>query len=137
MAIKTVGLVSTGDMGSSMGIVLRQGGLDVATRLEGRSDLTKKLASEAGIRDTASMDELISQVDIMVSVLVPSHARNLADRVAASMRRTGKTPVYVDCNAISPQTVRGIQAVIEAAGAKMIDCGILGSPPHTDKSALF
>ena len=137
MAIKTAGLISTGDMGSGIGIVLLRGGFDVATCLEGRSELTRRLASEAGIRDTASMDELVGQVDMMISVLVPAQARNLADRVAESMRRTGKTPIYVDCNAVSPQTVRGIQSVIEAAGAQFIDCGIMGSPPSRDNNSLF
>jgi 3-hydroxyisobutyrate dehydrogenase-like beta-hydroxyacid dehydrogenase len=137
MTIKTVGLISTGDMGSGIGIVLKRGGLDVATCTEGRSELTKRLAREAGLRDTASLDELIAQANIMVSVLVPSQARNLADRVAESMRRTGKTPVYVDCNAVSPRTVRGIRDVIEAAGARFVDCGIMGGPPQNDPGATF
>src|SRR5262249_19110393 len=38
-------------------------------------------------------------------------------------------PVFVDCNAVNPATVRHIQAVIAATGTEFVDGGIIGFPP--------
>jgi 3-hydroxyisobutyrate dehydrogenase-like beta-hydroxyacid dehydrogenase len=63
-------------------------------------------------------------------VLVPAEALPLAERVADAMRRTGAHPVYADLNAIAPQTVTRIDALITGAGGRFIDGGIIGGPPR-------
>jgi 3-hydroxyisobutyrate dehydrogenase-like beta-hydroxyacid dehydrogenase len=125
-----VGILSPGDMGAGIGGVLRQTGLDVMTSLEGRSALTRTRAHEAGIRDAGSIDDLVRQSDMVLSVLVPSEASSVAAQVAAAMGRTGARPVFVECNAIAPQTVLAIEQVIRDAGAGFIDAGIIGGPPR-------
>jgi 3-hydroxyisobutyrate dehydrogenase-like beta-hydroxyacid dehydrogenase len=128
--LRTVGLLSPGEMGAAIGGVLVQGGLNVITCLDGRGALTRLRASEAGIDDVADYDLLVERADLVLSVLVPSEARALAERVAGSMTRTSARPPYVDCNAISPQTVRELGATIQSAGADFIDAGIIGGPPR-------
>jgi 3-hydroxyisobutyrate dehydrogenase-like beta-hydroxyacid dehydrogenase len=128
--VRTVGILSPGDMGAAIGSVLRQSGLDVVTCLRDRSQLTRMRAAEAGIRDVADVDEVARSADVVLSVLVPAEARSIAEAVAASLQRTGTGPVFVECNAIAPQTVRGIEAVIMRAGATFIDAGIIGNPPR-------
>lgn len=128
--VRRVGVLSPGDMGAGIGMVLRQTGLDVLTCLEGRSQLTRRRAEEAGIRAVADYDELVRNVDVLLSVLVPAEARNVAEQVAPSLRRTGARPVYVDCNAIAPQTVSAIADVIWRVGSGFIDAGIIGGPPR-------
>ena len=130
MEARTVGILSPGEMGAAIGAVLRQSGLDVVTCLDGRSNLTRLRAEEAGIRAARDYDELVGSVDILLSVLVPAEARSIAERVASSMSRTAARPVFVECNAIAPQTVRGIESVIRQAGGTFIDAGIIGSPPR-------
>src|SRR5438309_5696312 len=124
-----IGILSPGDMGAGIGAVLHQSGLDVVTCLEGRSQLTRLRAEEAGIRDVANVDDLLGGVDVLLSVLVPAEARSIAETVASSLRRIAARPVFVECNAIAPQTVRTIEGVITAAGCAFIDAGIIGSPP--------
>jgi 3-hydroxyisobutyrate dehydrogenase-like beta-hydroxyacid dehydrogenase len=80
------------------------------------------------------MDELVRTADLVLSVLVPSEAAGTGSLVAAAMRRTGATPVYVDLNAIAPQTVSAIEREIVAAGGTMIDGGIIGGPPKAPGS---
>jgi 3-hydroxyisobutyrate dehydrogenase-like beta-hydroxyacid dehydrogenase len=116
-------------MGAAIGAMLRAGGLDVLTCLEGRSDLTRLRAAEAGIRDVPSLDALVAEAQLVLSVLVPAEALPLAERVAAAMRRTGSVPVYADCNAIAPTTVEQIGRLVRSAGALFIDAGIIGPPP--------
>ena len=59
MGIGTVGLLSPGEMGHTIGGVLRGHGLRVLTHLGGRSDRSRALAAKAGIEDTGSLDELV------------------------------------------------------------------------------
>jgi 3-hydroxyisobutyrate dehydrogenase-like beta-hydroxyacid dehydrogenase len=124
-------------MGSGFGRVLHANGLDVLTCLEGRSDLTRLRAQEAGFRDLPSLDDLVRESDMILSVLVPDQATATAESVAASMRRTGATPVFVEGNAIAPQTVLAIEATIRSAGASFIDGGIIGGPPRPGYSPHF
>jgi 3-hydroxyisobutyrate dehydrogenase-like beta-hydroxyacid dehydrogenase len=131
-AIKKVGIMSPGDMGGGIGQVLHGNGIEVYTCLAGRSQLTRARAQEGGFLDVPDLDTLISEVDLFLSVLVPSEALPLAEAVAASMKRTGAHPAYAECNAIAPQTVRAIEALIGAEGATFIDAGIIGSPPRRD-----
>ncbi len=130
---KTVAVLSTGDMGGGIAHVLHESGLDVLTCLEGRSALTALRARESGAR-ALPLDDVVRQADLILSVLVPSESRSLAERVAESMRRTGAKPVFVECNAISPRTVREIETVIAGAGGTFIDAGIIGGPPRPGRS---
>lgn len=130
MTPRTVGILSPGDMGAAIGAMIRAGGLDVLTCLDGRGDLTRLRAREAGIRDVPDLDALVAQADLILSVLVPAEALPLAERVAAAMARTGAAPIYADCNAIAPQTVATINQLITGAGAHFIDAGIIGGPPR-------
>ncbi|MDP2730980.1 MAG: DUF1932 domain-containing protein [Dehalococcoidales bacterium] len=134
MEAKKVAIMSSGDMGSAIGKILSDSGLDVITCLEGRSELTRLRAQEAGMRNAASIDQMVKESDLILSVLVPSEALALAELIAGSIRRTGGHPAYVDLNAIAPQTVKEINTVITDAGATFIDAGIIGSPPKAGKS---
>jgi len=135
MQVRTIGILSAGDMGSAIGKILRDAGLDVVTCLEGRSELTRLRASEVGMRNMPSLDDLVRDSDLMLSVLVPSEAVSLAKSILESVRRTGACPVFADCNAIAPQTVISIERMISDAGITFIDAGIIGPPPRVDRYA--
>lgn len=134
MSTKRVGIMSPGDMGSAIGKVLSDSGLDVITCLEGRSHLTQLRAQEAGIRRVPSVDRLVIESDLILSVLVPSQALTLAELIAESVRHTGCHPAYADLNAIAPETVKRINTVMTNAGVTFIDGGIIGSPPQAGRS---
>ncbi len=132
MAISTVGIMAPGDMGHSVGAVLKAKGLRVVTCLAGRSERTRALAARAGIEDLAGDAALVREADALLSILVPAQAEALAQRIAAALRATGSDLLYVDCNAIAPATARRVGAVVEAAGARFVDAGIIGPPPKPD-----
>ena len=129
MAIKTVGLLSPGDMGHAVGAVLVQNGVRVITCLEGRSARTAGLAAEAGIENIPSYQALVKEAEIIISNLVPAEAKNAAMKIAQALEETGETIVYTDCNAIAPQTVREIGEILTGAGSDFVDGGIIGGPP--------
>jgi len=126
----TVGILSPGDMGSAIGSRLAANGARVLVALDDRSARTKALAGEAGLEDVRSVEELVVSATHVLSVLVPSEAIRAAERLARALRSTAATPLVADLNAISPGTARQVGAIVEAAGAHFVDCGIIGRPPR-------
>jgi 3-hydroxyisobutyrate dehydrogenase-like beta-hydroxyacid dehydrogenase len=74
--------------------------------------------------------DLIAGADFFLSILPPGEAVALARRLAPALSALDKKPVYVDCNAVSPQTAQEIAGIVEAAGADFVDGGIIGGPPR-------
>ena len=128
--IETVAVMSPGDMGHSVGEVLRTNGLRVIACLEGRSERTRRLAAEAGIEDVGTYEDLVREAEVLLSILVPAQATLAAQRVARAIAQTGADIVYADCNAIAPETVRGIGQIVVEAGGQFVDASIIGGPPR-------
>ena len=137
MAVGTIAILSPGSMGSAVGQVLRESGYDVVTNLDGRSERTRALAEEAGFRAVSGIDSIVEEADLVMSILVPSEAISVAREAAAAMKRTGASPAYADCNAVSPDTARELGKIIEAAGGRFIDAGIIGGPPGSGLPPRF
>jgi 3-hydroxyisobutyrate dehydrogenase-like beta-hydroxyacid dehydrogenase len=134
MAIKTIAIMSAGEMGAAVGRALHDAGFDVVTCLDGRGEFSRKRAEEGGFRLIDTIEAMLGEAELMLSILPPEFAPAQAERIAVAMKASGSTPPYVDCNAVSPDTSRAIGKVIEGAGAAYIDGGIVGSPPgKTDK----
>jgi L-threonate 2-dehydrogenase len=125
----TVGLLSPGDMGHNVANVLRHGGLRVITCLNGRTSRSATLAEQAGIEVVDSDETMVREADLLLSIVPPARAVEVAERVAAALRATGADLVYADCNAISPGTVQRVSQIVQNAGARAVDAGIIGSPP--------
>jgi len=106
-----VGILGAGQMGAAIGGVLRRhGGLEVVTALKGRSELTRKRAADAGLRDLDGVEEVIAICDIILSVLHTGAAEEVAEAAAEAMTQTGQRPLFVDCNAINPELAIAIDA---------------------------
>jgi 3-hydroxyisobutyrate dehydrogenase-like beta-hydroxyacid dehydrogenase len=133
----TIAIMSPGDMGHAVAAMLRGHGLRVVTCLAGRSARTQALAEKAGVEAVPDDNALVREADLLLSILVPAQAAELAARIAAALERTGAALVYVDCNAIAPVTARRIGALVEAAGARFVDAGIIGPPPKAGTRTPF
>ena len=130
MQLSKIGVLSPGDMGQAVAARLKATGREVYTALEGRSERTAALAKEAGLADAGSVRGVVETCDAVFSVMNPGSALEAAREVAQAMRDTRKRLVYVECNAIAPQTVREIDDLITQAGGVFIDGGIIGPPPR-------
>ncbi|WNK01329.1 DUF1932 domain-containing protein [Thalassospiraceae bacterium LMO-JJ14] len=137
MSNKTIAILMPGDMGHGVGLALREHGYDAITSLWGRSERSKQLAEAGKLRDAGDLDAVVGEADMILSILPPASALKLAEDVAGAMGRTGKTPAYVDCNAISPGTAIAVGEKITAAGAAFIDAGIIGLAPNKSKNTRF
>jgi L-threonate 2-dehydrogenase len=128
-----VAVVSPGAMGSAVAHCLTTNGIEVRTSLAGRSVATAARAREAGMVEAS--DDAIAEADIILSILPPGDALGLAQRLAPTMQRAPRRPVYVDCNAVNPETVERIAAVIAPTGCPFVDGGIIGGPPKPGSKA--
>jgi 3-hydroxyisobutyrate dehydrogenase-like beta-hydroxyacid dehydrogenase len=137
MKVRAVGLLSPGDMGHVVGQVLLEHGMPVLTCLEGRSQRTRQLARTAGIQAVPTYEDLIRQTDVMLSILVPAEAEHAARKVASVLHATGATTVYVDCNAISPDTAETLGTIIAGVGSRFVSASIIGPPPRRKGSTRF
>ena len=133
----TIGILSPGDMGHTVGDVLRQNGLRVITCLAGRSARTRALAEKAGILDVPTYRQLVTEADQVLAIMVPAQAMSAAETVADALRETDTPLTYADCNAIAPQTARKLGEVITAAGGTFVDASIIGPPPRTPGATRF
>ena len=137
MSLPAIAILMPGDMGHAVGRVLREHGHRVLTCLAGRSARTKGLAETAGLEDTENLEILVTQADLVLSILPPGRALAQAEAVAEAMKAAGATPIYVDCNAISPQLTQSVGEVITNAGARYIDAGIIGLAPGKGTGTRF
>ena len=109
----------------------------MVTNLDGRSERTRALAEEAGFRVISGMDGIVKVADLVMSILVPAEAISVAREAAAAMNRTGARLAFADCNAVSPDTARELGEIIEGAGGRYIDAGIIGGPPGSGSPPRF
>src|SRR6185503_6792241 len=126
---ETVAVVGTGDMGSAVGGALVRAGYRVVTAGEGRGDLSRRLAAEAGIEDVGSLEAAVGAARLVLSIVPPAAATTLAAEVVGAMHASGARPAFADCNAVSPETVLAIGRALEPTGAPFVDVGIVGRGP--------
>ncbi|HUS95706.1 MAG TPA: DUF1932 domain-containing protein [Hyphomicrobiaceae bacterium] len=119
-----IGILHPGSMGVSVARSAINSGFEVAWASEGRSDATIARASEHGLQDVGTVSALVAASEIILSIGPPDAATAVADVVKGH----GYKGIFVDCNAISPMRMRQIAESLEAAGARVVDGGIVGNP---------
>lgn len=132
MSKPDVAIVAAGNMGAGIARVLVDHGVRVVTLLTGRSAASQERAKKAGMAGV-SADSLVD-VDLLLSVVPPANALTFAEATSFALKSARRKPTFVDCNAVSPATVRHIHAVIEATGTPFVDAGIIGFPPVPGKT---
>jgi len=110
----TVGIVSPGAMGSSVGSALLRGGARVVATVAGRSPRTQQLAAGAGLELLPSRAKVVAAADVVLSIVPP-------DRAEAVARELAGARLVADLNAVSPATVRRISVDVDGS--------ISGPPP--------
>jgi 3-hydroxyisobutyrate dehydrogenase-like beta-hydroxyacid dehydrogenase len=127
---ESIGILHPGDMGVSVAASAIHNGHHVYWASQGRSEQTRKRAEDNHLIDVGSLEELCRQCPIVLSVVPPSAAEEVAEQVIARNFRG----TFADLNAISPQRAQRIGQRLEANGIKFVDGGIVGPPPWQPKT---
>ena len=112
-----VGLLHPGEMGAAIGRALQAAGHEVLWASEGRSEATQSRA--VAFEDAGTVAEVARRCDVVLSVVPPHAALELARSLPPFHG------IFVDANAVAPQTARLVAAAVE----RFVDGGIVGGPP--------
>ncbi len=115
-----VGFLGFGEVASTISASLMENGVDVYTCVHGRSNRTKELAENIGVKFYGTYRVLAQNSDFLISSVVPSNAFKVAKMVGKHSKG-----IYVDMNNISPKTVKRTLGMIE--NGKTVDAAIIGS----------
>jgi 3-hydroxyisobutyrate dehydrogenase-like beta-hydroxyacid dehydrogenase len=118
----TVGLLHPGEMGTAIGASVVASGARVLWASEGRGAATAARAREIGLEDVRTVAALAKASEVALSV-APPHA---ALDVARAVMGHGFRGLFVDGNAVAPETARQIASLVEGGGARFVDGGIIG-----------
>jgi 3-hydroxyisobutyrate dehydrogenase-like beta-hydroxyacid dehydrogenase len=119
---QVVGLLHPGEMGSAVGATLVASGARVLWASAGRGALSRERAVGLGLEDAGTLDALVRRAGTILSVAPPHAALEVGHQVAA----LGFRGVFVDANAIAPETSREIARLIQHGGGRFVDGGIIG-----------
>ena len=127
-----IAIIAAGEMGAGVGARLHARGAEVMTSLAGRGPDTAERARRAGMVAIDDDAALVAASDIVLSILPPAEAVALAQRLAPALKAARDEVLYADCNAVAPETVRRVAAVVRATGCRFADVGIIGGPPRPE-----
>jgi 3-hydroxyisobutyrate dehydrogenase-like beta-hydroxyacid dehydrogenase len=129
---EVVAIIGAGEMGAAVGRRLMRRGARVRTSLRGRSAESVDRVRRLGLEVFDDDDALIDGAGFLLSIIPPGQAVAVAERFRAPLTRARVKPVFVECNAIAPATVRSIANLLKDTGCKFVDAGIVGGPPPED-----
>jgi 3-hydroxyisobutyrate dehydrogenase-like beta-hydroxyacid dehydrogenase len=112
---------------------LRETGARVLTTLKGRAAASVQRVTRAGLEVIDDEDTLVREADFILSIVPPGQAEAVASRFRPALTRSPSKPLFVECNAISPATVRRIEDSLTATGCRFVDAGIIGGPPPASR----
>jgi 3-hydroxyisobutyrate dehydrogenase-like beta-hydroxyacid dehydrogenase len=137
-SFQQIGIISIGEMGFHWAKLLKNEGVKVLTCLEERSEVTKTRAENAGVQALPSLKELVTQSDLIVSIVTPSAAINAADRVAGILPDVQKDDFFfLDANAISPMSAHAIKEKFRQRPEVFVDGCIIGSSKKLADNAII
>ncbi len=109
MSRTTLGLLYPGEMGAAIGKCLTDRGHTVLWASRGRGPATAARAAAAGLTDAGTVPEVAARAEVILSVCPPHAAVAVAESAA------GFRGIFVDANAVSPQTARSVARIVGAA----------------------
>jgi L-threonate 2-dehydrogenase len=124
-----IAVVAMGEMGAGVAQRLVERGARVLTSLAGRSPASANRAEAAGVKVTDDAG-LIAEAEMFLSIVPPAAAGATAERFLPLIQKAVKKPVYIDCNAIAPQTLHVIAKAFADKNLPFLDASIIGGAPR-------
>jgi 3-hydroxyisobutyrate dehydrogenase-like beta-hydroxyacid dehydrogenase len=122
----TIGMLYPGDMGASLGRILREDGFRVLATAEGRSPRTARLGREAGLEMVESVAAVVQAAEWVFVVVPPAAARAVAEHYRSLAHRAPPSAIYVDASPVCPEETCRIAGSLADSGVGYIDAAIHG-----------
>ena len=125
-AAKKIGLLYLGEMGASLSTLFHSRGHQMVTTVHGRSDATARRARAAGCAILDSIADVVAHSDVVISVVSPSAAEEVAELYCAEAHRAPADALYVDLNSIGPELAMTLAERVASSGRGFVDGAING-----------
>lgn len=134
MDLNTIGILSPGEMGSSIARTVKRHDLHPITTLEGRSQQTRQNARDAGV-ENVTPEEMAKRADVVLSVVVSDAVRDVARLVSEGARAAEQPVLFADMNPVAPRTVRSIATEFEYVD--VVDGCIVGPASDLSRATFY
>jgi len=127
-----LGFIGFGGAGYGLAKGLRQAGLsevhftDRMQETPPYAEVIRRHAADIGALPAASIGELVSHTDVLISCVTGAMALSVAEEAAPFL-----TPshLYADVNTASPHVKEEVAAIVEKTGAAFCDAAMMGAIP--------
>lgn len=129
---RRIGILYPGGLGATFGRAIRQAGGLPLTCVFGRSEATVNRATDTGFTILPSLGELVSNCDVLISLVVPGAAPKVAESLCSAVlasRQAGMTrrdKIFIDANSIGPAGKERICALVSSIGIKSVGAACFG-----------
>jgi 3-hydroxyisobutyrate dehydrogenase-like beta-hydroxyacid dehydrogenase len=133
--VMRVAILGTGKMGGAMARRLKAEGHELTLW-----NRTRARAQALGVGSvTATPAEAVANAEVVISMLTDADAIRAAYVGEGGAVRAARDQVFIEMSTAGPDVVKELQPVIERAGAKFVECPVLGSivAMETGKGLLF
>jgi 3-hydroxyisobutyrate dehydrogenase-like beta-hydroxyacid dehydrogenase len=133
MKLEHIGIVGYGEVGKIFaaglkGCAISIGAWDLKFQEESTRDAELAHAAQAEVQAYASMQALCGQADFIISAVTASNTLAVAQAAARHIRPGA---AFLDLNSASPGTKQQAAQLIDAAGGRYVEAGVMTSvPPH-------
>lgn len=125
-----VAVLYPGALGAALGKAILEAGGSPITCLCGRSATTRERARAANFVVASSIEELARASDIVVSLVPPASAVEVARRFAACTRdhyaENAAKPIFIEANSVAGRTKKHIAGILSSVGMACCDGAFLG-----------
>ncbi|WP_027388073.1 NAD(P)-dependent oxidoreductase [Chryseobacterium gregarium] len=137
MEMKTIGILYPGDMGAAIAEILLKNKFRVVTAGAGRSLKTLNHINRANIEDLQSLEKVIDESDILLSVNSPNKSIEIAEEAARYMGSSQKHRIFVDLNSNTPEAAVKIEQLFSLKNTSFINGAVLGSSKDMEKDSVM
>lgn len=128
--MKAIGVIGLGEAGIAISAGLADTGkvsvigYDIRLAHHTEGDALRARIDSVGVPTTDSIEQLVEDADIVISLVTAAAAVPVAQQVAPGLR---SEQLYVDANSASPAVMQTIASMIAGTGAGFVDIAIMAA----------
>lgn len=132
-----IALLFPGDMGTQIAKELIRNNYNVTTAGEGRSQKTLQNIKDSGIIDRGSLQSVVEQTDIILSLSSPEASLELAKNTVSCLKNTNNHPIYIDLNSNTPEIALSIENLFSSINIRFINGAVMGASKDIPDNATL